>query len=170
MPRAHLPTQTELDQFLRGSRLTTAHTEPLLKHHNQAIAELAATSPAGWHGMDDIQTLKGLAGHYLWTENLLQPARMHWHFDSTHVGSQGSYDISTGLAVLEQGIFYCVPNNPAIGWAAISLMPTTSGATPRSFIVSGMLTDSHWKVMSLLLNKLGDHGPLQPGFSAVRML
>lgn len=169
MSRVQVPTQAELDQFLHGSRLTTARTEPLLKGHNQAVAELAA-GPAGWHGMNDIQTLKGLAGHYLWTEHPLQPARINWRFDPGHIGSQGSYDISAGLAVLEEGTFYCVPNNPAIGWAAVSLMPTSSGATQRSFIVAGMLTDNHWKVMALLLNKLGDHGPQQPAFSVVRML
>jgi hypothetical protein len=68
----------------------------------------------------------------------------------------------------EEGIFYSVPNNPAIGWASISLLK--DGADPRHFIVAGMMTDANWKIGTIMLNKLGPDGPVNPPFPALRVL
>lgn len=159
---------TTHQHFLHHSQIHSSLAESLHQLHQETRASLAP-SAAGWHGFDDIKTLEGLGGSYLWTENPLQPARITFQFDPGHVGSQGTYNIMSGLFIIEQGTFYSVPNNPAIGWASISLAPNTM-ATPRPFIVAGMFTDSNWKIEILLLNKVGASGPIQPPFSVLRML
>ncbi|HET9645145.1 MAG TPA: hypothetical protein VFP68_17725 [Burkholderiaceae bacterium] len=121
----------------------------------------------GWHGADDIVTLNGLAGEYSWSEAWLQPGKISFTFDPGKEGSQGTYRSSTLLSS-EEGVFYCVPNNPAIGWASISLLK--DGTHPRHFIVEGMMTDGKWKIGMIMLNKLGPNGPVNPPFPALRLL
>jgi hypothetical protein len=159
---------TTHQNFLKNSQIEPKQQGALREQHLESITSFTSGA-AGWHGVDDIQTLDGLGGSYLWTENPLQPARITFRFDPGHIGSQGTYDIISGLFTIEQGIFYCVPNNPAIGWASISLAPS-SASIPRSFIVAGMFTDSNWKIEIMLLNKLNASGPVQPPFSVIRML
>lgn len=161
-------TATTHQHFFQNSQIEPKLQGALREKHLESIASFTSGA-AGWHGVDDIQTLDGLGGSYLWTENPLQPGRITFQFDPGHIGSQGTYNIISGLFTVEQGIFYCVPNNPAIGWASITLAPNSS-PIPRSFIVAGMFTDSHWKIEILLLNKLNETGPVQPPFSVIRML
>lgn len=153
------------DLFLKSSALTAPQTDNLHKSY-QGVAELTA-SPAGWHGADDIPTLEGLAGNYLWSEDPLSVKVIHLAFDPGHVGSQGTYSLTSGVIVVEQGTFFCVPNNPAIGWAALNLAPTVGPV--RSFVFAGIMTDANWKIIIALLNKLGSSGPVLPAFSAVRI-
>ena len=132
-------------------------------------AEIAPLANAGWHGFDDIQTLVGLEGNFLWTEDLLRPSQINFKFDPGHVGEQGTYKItSLASALIEQGKFFSVPNNPAIGWAFINLVPQLNPVS-RPFIVQGMLTDAAWKISLILLSKVGATGPILPPFSAVRI-
>ncbi len=154
--------------FLDKSHIPAARAGALKALHEESIAALAS-SPAGWHGPDDIETLVGLGGTYLWSEDPFAVAQIAFTFDSTHVGSQGTYTITSGLTIKEAGTFHSMPNNPAIGWASITLIPGNNAAALRSFVVAGMETDSNWKIIILLLNKLGEHGPIQPPFSAIRI-
>lgn len=131
------------------------------KHHVQKYT----ASPAGWHGADDIETLIGLEGTFQWFEGG-RPQLMSFTFDAGKEGSQGTY-VLEGEGRREAGIFGCVPNNPAIGWAFITLAPT--GGSPRPVIVSGMMTDAEWDIQIALLNEVGDKGPVLPGFSAIRV-
>lgn len=149
--------QCRVDDDL-SRRLLTAFKQP---------AELLGAQSAGWHGPDDITTLEGLGGEYLWGENPLQPARISFTFDAGHVGSQGRYKLIRMIG-FEEGTFHCVPNNPAIGWAFISLDP--SNGPPRPFIVNGMFTDSAGRIVILLLNKTDAQGPVYPPFAAQRIL
>lgn len=129
----------------------------------------AMAGAAGWHGADDIQTMKGLAGEYLWAENAFNPGKITFTFDAGAVGYKGKYKIVNLLGMeIEKGVFNTVPNNPAIGWASITLQPA-GGANIRSFVVSGMMTGSDWKIVIMLLNKLDASGPVLPAFSAVRI-
>lgn len=159
---------THIEEFLSKSQLTPSRANSLQKLHAEIITA-QASSPAGWHGSDDIETLVGLAGQYLWAEDPFRVAHINFEFDHGHIGSQGSYVINSGINSLEEGSFYSVPNNPAIGWASITLIPENLPTAPRSFIVAGMETDSKWKIIVLLLNKLGEKGPIQPPFSAIRI-
>src|SRR5688572_19347977 len=68
--------------------------------------ERIPTQTAGWHGPDDIATLEGLGGEFLWAENPLQPARTTFSFDPGHVGSQGRYKLARLAGMPEEGIFY----------------------------------------------------------------
>ena len=154
--------------FLRDSQITTPLADVLQGAHAEVTTLQRAASAAGWHGVDDIQTLEGLGGNYLWPENMFQIARIGFRFDPDRVGSKGTYEIISWFGTLEQGVIYCVPNNPAIGWAAITLVPNGQ-STPRTFVVAGMFTDSNWRIEILLLNKLNDQGLVQPPFSAVRI-
>ncbi|HET7865086.1 MAG TPA: hypothetical protein VFL86_11845 [Burkholderiaceae bacterium] len=159
---------SNVGHFLHDSRISAPLADLLQGAHAGYAAVERAASAAGWHGVSDIQTLEGLGGDHLWPENLFQVARIGFRFDPDRVGSRGTYEITSWFGTFEQGVFYCVPNNPAIGWAAIALAPGNS-ASPRSFVVAGMFTDSNWKIEILLLNKLNDQGLVQPPFSAVRI-
>jgi hypothetical protein len=134
----------------------------------QRPPEALDTHSAGWHGPDDITTLDGLGGEFLWGESPHQPARISLAFDAGHVGSQGRYKLAGGIGVPEQGVFHWVPNNPAIGWAFISLVP--QGGTPRPLIVHGMCNDAAARIVILLLNKTDAQGPVYPPFAAQRIL
>ncbi|MGH3805584.1 MAG: hypothetical protein ACRDRU_02855 [Pseudonocardiaceae bacterium] len=123
---------------------------------------------AGWHGFDDIETLVGLEGRFLWPEDPLSFRTITFTFDSDKVGSQGRYRIVSGVFTVEDGVFFSVPNNPAIGFAAVSLVPQ-GGPARRTFIFAGIFTDNEWKIIIALLNRLGPDGPVQPPFSAVRI-
>ena len=90
---------------------------------------------AGWHGPTDIQTLSGLEGQFLWAEDFFSVRTIAFTFDLDKIGFQGTYKLTNGLSIVEEGVFHSVPNNPAIGFAAITLVPN-SGQPPRSFVVT----------------------------------
>ncbi len=122
----------------------------------------------GWHGPTDIQTLTGLEGTYFWGEKPFGLNYITFTFAPDKAGVEGAYKITNGWSVVEEGIFHSVPNNPAIGWAFISLAPEMQ-QTPRVFIISGMVTDPGWKISTLLLNHVGHSGPVLPAFPAIRL-
>jgi len=152
-------------RVLERAGIAAEHGARALRAFDEQVARSAAR-PAGWHGGNDIVTLEGLAGSYVWAEKALQPARIEFQFEAGHVGSQGTYQLQRAWHPKEQGQFFCVPNNPAVGWAFISLMPDQD--SPRTFTIDGMLTDDHWKILLLLLNRLGSQGPVAPAFTAIR--
>lgn len=156
-------TADATENMLRASQLPPTMVESLKTQYEKATELLGA----GWHGPTDIQTLVGLEGQFLWAEEWFNIRMISFVFDSDKVGYQGTYKLISGVFTVEEGIFYCVPNNPAIGWAFVSLMP--QGGAARWFIVAGMFTDNQWKIINLLLNKVRAKGPIQPPFSAVRI-
>jgi hypothetical protein len=140
------------------------------------IAEaLRATVPTpellagpGFHGFDDIDTLVGLAGTYTWPEIPGLTRRITFVFDTDKVGFQGHYVIGNGLFPIEQGTFFCVPNNAAIGFAALALQPQ-AGAT-RAWVISGMITDLFGRITALLLGDFPAGGnPPATLFTAIRL-
>jgi hypothetical protein len=172
---AHPPPETVMsestvilsaERILKECRVGTETIRQLHGAYRRPV-ERIATQSAGWHGPDEIVTLEGLGGEFLWAENPLQPARITFVFDPGHVGSQGHYKLSRLAGMPEEGVFYCVPNNPAIGWAFIALLPKTGSARP--FIVGGMFTDAASKISILLLNKTDAQGPVDPPFAAQRI-
>lgn len=168
MSQVATPTNDIAERILRDSKLDAGAVEQSHRSFKKQIEQKdKAPSPAGWHGANDIVTLEGLAGDYLWTADPLQPGQMRFRFDPGHVGNQGTYRLVKGLSI-EEGVFSCVPNNPAIGWAFIVLAPN-GGGQPQAYTVAGMLTDASWKIWILQLNKLGPNGPIEPPFSVVRM-
>jgi hypothetical protein len=159
-------TSAQIDGVLKAAKLDPELAQQSQRAYRRFL-ELQAGRPAGWHGPTDIVTLVGLAGEYFWSEDWVRPAKIGFTFDAGKEGSQGTYRLTTALS-LEEGVFYCVPNNPAIGWAFISLVSNAGAA--RHFTVAGMMTDSAWKISVLMLNKMGPDGPVNPPFSALRML
>lgn len=164
------PTAEHVETILRQSKLDTEVADLSHRSFKRLLEQKERNfSPAGWHGASDIVTLNGLAGSYFWSENPLSPSHMSFSFDAGHQGNQGTYRLSTPLGSSQEGVFYCVPNNPAIGWSFISLMPN-GGGDPIAFTVAGMLTDATWKIWIMLLNKIGTSGPVNSSFAAVRFL
>ncbi|HSW05420.1 hypothetical protein [Aquabacterium sp.] len=164
---AHKPSVNAefVDKVLRESTLGSTAVNRLHQDYKKSVKE-AIAGAAGWHGSDDIQTLTGLEGSFLWSEDPVAATQINFKFDAGHVGNQGTYKLSAPGKPVEQGSFFSVPNNPAIGWAFVNLLP--AGLPPRSFIVSGMMTDEHWQIIIGLLKKTGADGPLQPAFSIIR--
>ena len=159
-------TNAQLDSVLKAAQLDPATVEQTQRAYRRYV-ELQAGRPAGWHGPTDIVTLVGLGGDFFWSEEWIRPAKISFAFDPGKEGSQGTYKLTTALSA-EEGVFFCVPNNPAIGWAFISRIK--HGGTPRHVTVAGMMTDSAWKISVLMLNKMGPDGPVNPPFSALRIL
>lgn len=159
----------QAEQVIRECKFDPATVNQLNKEYKKT-AEVTPQAAAGWHGPDDIQTLVGLEGNFLWTEDLLKPSQIQFKFDPGHVGEKGTYKITSLTSTLiEQGMFSSVPNNPAIGWAFINLVPQLN-PNPRTFIVQGMMTDQAWKISILLLSKAGQTGTvLPPFFAAIRI-
>jgi len=152
-----------LDKLLSAAQLPPQALEDLKAQFSQSALLLGA----GWHGPTDIKTLIGLEGQFLWPEDIFNVGTIRFTFDPDKIGSDGRYQLTRGWSVAEEGQFHCVPNNPAIGFAAIGLMPDVG--EPRVFVVNGMTTDNEWKIYVALLNKLGPNGPTLPPFSAVRI-
>ena len=150
---------------LSASQLQPQTLENLKTQYEKASEAVGA---AGWHGPLDIETLVGLEGQFLWSEDPFTFRTINFAFNSGQEGFQGKYKIASGVFTLEEGVFHSVPNNPAIGFAFITLVPQ-GGPASRTFLVNGMFTDASWKIIILLLNKLGPSGPIQPPFSAVRI-
>ncbi len=155
------------EQILRDCKLEPAMASELNQQY-QKFAQQKALGDAGWHGADDIKSLTGLEGTFLWLENMLAPSQINFKFDPGHIGEKGTYKITSLQVTLEEGTFISIPNNPAIGWAFISLAPNVN-PTSRTFTVAGMMTDQNLKIFIILLNKLGPNGPILPPFSAVRI-
>ncbi len=111
--------------------------------------------PAGWHGPNDIRTLQGLGGTYLWLENPGQATFITFSEAGGPYSSYGgTYSISRGPGMTEQGSFYAVASvdNPVANTALLILTPM--GQNERRYVtVSGMLTDSNWRIYVLLLNQ-----------------
>ena len=157
------PESKAVETLLRNAQLPAEIQEGLKAQFSQSTLLLGA----GWHGPSDIKTLVGLEGQFLWPEDVFNVGTIRFTFDAGKIGYDGRYELTRGWSVAEQGQFHSVPNNPAIGFAAIALMP--DGGEPRSFVVNGMMTDNEWKIYVAVLNKLGPTGPLQPPLSIVRI-
>jgi hypothetical protein len=157
-------TTQHTERFVQTADLRPEAVEALLDHFEQAT-ERAKT---GFHGPNDIETLVGLEGTFLWGEDPFTFRSITFAFDADAVGFQGRYKIASGLFPIEEGVFHCVPNNAAIGFAALLLVP--QGTAPsRPFFFAGVFIDTNARITVALLNRVGDDGPVNPPFSAVRM-
>lgn len=121
----------------------------------------------GWHGPGDIQSVAGLDGIYLWTENPLQPMQITFRFDPESFFFNGTYSIRSGFMTIEQGGFYAVPDSPWSPYGGQAYIDVGHGGPQeRHIIVSGMLTDSNWKILFMLLTPADTR---KPAFSALRI-
>jgi hypothetical protein len=122
----------------------------------------------GFHGFDDIDTLVGLPGTYIWPEIPGAIRQITFVFDSDKVGFQGHYTIGNGLFPVEQGTFFSLPNNPAIGFAVLTLVPQLGAARTR--VISGLVDDLLGRIVVLMLGDFPEGGnPPLTRFSATRL-
>jgi hypothetical protein len=122
----------------------------------------------GFHGPADIDTLVGLPGTYLWPEIPAAIRQITFVFDSDKVGFQGRYTIANGFFPVEQGTFFCLPNNPAIGFAVLTLAPQLGAARTR--VISGLVDDLLGRIVVLMLGDFPTGGnPPVTRFSATRL-
>lgn len=152
-----------VEKISKAVGLDEAALRGVMEQHRDKVT----ASGAGWHGPDDIQTLEGLAGSYMWFDNPLVPAVINFTFDAGSVGSAGSYTLTRYGMLVESGTFACVPNNPAIGWAFVLLEPSVGAA--RSYNFNGMFTYPGWTIQIALMASVGPKGPVLPGFSMLRL-
>lgn len=159
----------KLDREIMENAIKTcklgAKADLLKSLHDNETKSTRSPDAFGWHNIDDIETLEGLEGNYFWAEDPFRPNIIQFQFNPDQFGFRGTYHIFGR----EEGIFHCTPNNPAIGYAFIALLSEGGGVT-RFSVISGMMTDAEWKISIMLLNKAGDHGLIQPPFSAIRMV
>jgi hypothetical protein len=155
------------EDLIRACKLDKKQVEQVRDTYEKAVKTLIAGGNI-WHPYNDIETMTGLEGQFLWTEDLLAPAIISFTFDPNNVGSSGTYTLAKAGITVEQGAFSCFPNNPMIGWAGIVLTP--QGGSGRPYVVDGMTTDDKWFIYNMLLEKMGSEGPVPPGFWAVRQM
>jgi hypothetical protein len=125
-------------RFTKGT-LPSSQVKQVRDTYEKAVKTLSA-GVAIWHSPNDIQTMTGLEGQFLWTEELQAPVIISFKFDPNRVGSFGTYTLARAGITVEQGDFYSVPSNLLIGYAAIALTPQ-GGSDPRVYVVQGMMTD-----------------------------
>jgi hypothetical protein len=158
-------TTEAVEKAIQASQLEPGVVESLRSQFERGPGQLVT---AGFHGPNDIDTLVGLEGVFLWAEDPFTFRAITFTFDTDKVGFQGKYKIVSGILPIEEGTFHCVPNNPAVGFAFIVLAPQ-GGLPTRPFTFAGIFTDLAGRITIALLNKLGPNGPINPPFSAVRM-
>jgi hypothetical protein len=158
-------TTQVVDNAVRASQLPPEAVESLRSRFERDAGQLTS---AGFHGPNDIATLVGLEGVFLWPEDPFTFRSITLTFDTDKVGLEGKYKIVSGILPVEEGTFHCLPNNAAIGFAFIVLSP--QGGTSRPFTFAGIFVDLAGRITIALLNKLGPSGPVNPPFSAVRMI
>ena len=156
------------EDLIRASKLDKTQVEQLRGSYQKALETPGAAGDT-WHGFNDIQTMAGLGGQFLWPENPQAPVTVSFtNVTSPQQGvAIGNYTLATLAGVTqEQGNFIAIPNNPAIGYASIALTPTPQGANEvRGYLVQGMLTDDS---NGAIINMLLENGSNQE-FFAVRM-
>jgi hypothetical protein len=124
------------EDFIRAYKLETKQVEQVLDTYKKAVK---AICPGAWHDFNDIRSMTGLEGRFLWTEDPLAPAVISFKFDPNGDYSFGTYTLARAGVTVEKGNFYSVPNNPLIGYAVIGLTP--QGGSARVYVVEGMRTD-----------------------------
>ena len=153
---------------------TTQHILDLAPLSTAAVEDLrhAATAApllpgGGFHDATDIDSLDGLPGDYLWSEDHLAIRTITFAFDPTTVGRAGSYTIKTGTLVFEQGSFQCFPSGAGTNVALLFLQPT--GGPQRIFVIAGAFIDPANTITIMLLVDFNIAGQIIPRFSAVRL-
>jgi hypothetical protein len=151
------------DNALRAAQLPAATIDGL---------RAAANSPhllpdAGFHSATDIESLDGLAGSYLWSEEPLAVRVITFTFAPGQVGSAGDYRIKSGPVVVEEGSFQCVPSGPTSTVALLFLQPV--GGPQRIFIIAGAFVDGTGQIVIMILADFNIAGLIVPRFSAVRL-
>jgi hypothetical protein len=151
------------DNALRAAQLPAETIEGL---------RAAANSPhllpdAGFHSATDIDSLDGLVGSYLWSEESLAVRVITFTFAPGQIGSAGDYQIKSGPAVFEEGSFQCVPSGPTSTVALLFLQPVAG--PQRIFIIAGAFVDGTGEIVIMILADFNIAGLIVPRFSAVRL-
>lgn len=151
------------DNALRAARLPAETIEGL-----RAAANSPHLLPApGFHSATDVDSLDGLAGSYLWSEEPLAVRVITFTFTPGQVGSAGEYRIRSGPAVVEEGSFQCVPSGPSSTVALLFLQPVAG--PQRILIIAGAFVDATGKIVIMILADFTVAGLIIPRFSAVRL-
>lgn len=158
---------------------------------------LCTSASAGVHPADDIQSLQGLEGFFGWYEpDNGGCSHIAFEEEESATGVEGRYTLSRAIWVspfewwpwygrfeyeaCEAGTFSTLGNNPAIGWAILSLHP--EGGTPRPYVVQQLIRAEEpepgsWppefvetEIEQLTLQELlpGEGSQLGPMFAVVR--
>src|SRR5690348_3462009 len=153
------------ENVLRVARLSPKAADDLRKASSSAPAGLLPGG--GFHTATQIDSLSGLAGDYLWSEDRTAVRTATFTFDPTTVGSAGTYAIRTGTVVFEEGGFRSFPSGAGTSVALLFLEPT--GGPQRVVVVAGAFIDSAGTVDIMLLADFSVAGQVIPRFSAVRL-
>ena len=151
------------DNLLLAAQLTPDTIEQL----RAAAASPELLASPGYHPADDLDSLDGLAGSYLWSEDQLGVRVATFTFGPGQVGSAGRYTIKSGTVVVEEGDFQCVPSGPSSPVALLFLQPTAG--PQRIFIIAGAFVDQTGKIVIMILADFNIAGQIIPRFSAVRL-
>ena len=151
------------DELLNATDLSTEAVDQLRR-----TADSPRLLPGGgFHTATQIDSLVGLAGGYLWSENLLAVRTITFAFDPGTVGSAGTYSIKAGPLAVEEGSFRCFPAGAGTSVALLFLRPT--GGPERIFIIAGAFIEADATVTIMRLADFNVAGQIIPRFSAVRL-
>jgi hypothetical protein len=123
-----------------------------------------------------VPSMAGLPGFYLRVPSLgARPGEVvtMWVAGATNpdrTSVSGSYSRTVAPRhVVETGSFHAIPNNPAIGWAAISFV-RSDGEFADAYVVEGILRDLAGRISTLQLRRFEPDNQLGPPFLMQRVL
>jgi hypothetical protein len=127
-----------------------------LRERFHRASELSFLS-SGWHGSHAIQTLEGLEGRFFWPD-MSELGYIEFKFEPDKVGFVGNYKLFEldMVTIKEHETFNSTPNNPAVGFAFITLIPNLGDR--RTTVVEGMFTMPGWIIQTMVLAPLTEQG------------
>ena len=97
---ADVSTQS-IENAVQASQLPSEVVESLRSRFERDAGQLTT---AGFHGPNDIATLVGLEGVFLWPEDPFTFRSITLTFDTDKVGFEGKYKIVSGILPIEEGV------------------------------------------------------------------
>lgn len=141
------------EDFAHACKLEKHQVEQMLKDYQEAVK----LKNAGWHGRDDIQTLVGLEGQFMWIEqNNMLPAVVNFTFAPDQIGRFGNYTLTRPDSNVERGVFDSLENND---WTRYAFIQMRGESNSRTCKIEGMMTDDKWKINMIVFKKMGDQEP-----------
>jgi hypothetical protein len=151
------------DELLSAAGLSTEAVDQL----RQTAGSPRLLPGGGFHTATQIDSLVGLAGDYLWSEDRFAVRTIAFAFGPGTVGSAGTYSIKAGPLAVEEGTFQCFPAGSGTNVALLFLQPT--GGSQRILIIAGAFIEADATVTIMLLADFNVAGLIIPRFSAVRL-
>jgi hypothetical protein len=101
-----------------------------------------------------VTSLSGLAGTYARFSYPIPAGEMSTMSLSALQNGDGRYSRSLSPGRFESGTYHAIPENPAVGFAAITFIPPTGAST--NYIIDGIRRDVWGRITTIQLRRVSD--------------